>query len=56
LLDFMHRHLCLATENIRSNDEGTQITLSYADWQRILTVEMLLARYTRAVAEPDALD
>jgi pSer/pThr/pTyr-binding forkhead associated (FHA) protein len=56
LLDFLHRHLCLATENIKANDEGTQITLGFADWQRVLAVEILLARYTRAVAEPDLLE
>ncbi len=56
LLDFLHRHLCAATENIRANDEATQVTLGYADWQRVLAVEMLLARYTRAVAEPDLLE
>jgi hypothetical protein len=56
LLDFLHRHLTCATEHTRANEEATQITLTYADWQRILAVEMLLARYTRAVAEPDVLD
>jgi hypothetical protein len=56
LLDFLHRHLTAATENIRTNDDGTQVVLSYADWQRVLAVQMLLARYVRAVAEPDALD
>jgi hypothetical protein len=56
LLDFLHRNLTQATENIRANDEGSQITLSFADWQRVLAVQMLLARYVRAVAEPDALD
>ena len=56
LLDFLHRHLCLATENIRANDEGTQITLGYADWQRILALQMVLARYVRAVAEPEGGD
>jgi pSer/pThr/pTyr-binding forkhead associated (FHA) protein len=55
LLDFLHRHLTNATENIRANDDGTQVTLSYADWQRVLAVQMLLARYVRAVTEPDAL-
>ena len=40
-------HLC---------DEATQVTLSFADWQRVMAVQMLLARYVRAVAEPDALD
>lgn len=56
LLDFLHRHLTAATENIQTNDDGTQVTLGYADWQRILGVQMLLARYVRAIAEPDALE
>ncbi len=56
LLEFLHRHLTQATENISANEEGSQVTLSFADWQRILKVQMLLARYLRAVAEPDALE
>jgi pSer/pThr/pTyr-binding forkhead associated (FHA) protein len=55
MLDFLHRHLNTATENIRANEEGTQVTLSFADWQRIQTIQMLLARYVRAVTEPDVL-
>jgi pSer/pThr/pTyr-binding forkhead associated (FHA) protein len=56
LLDFLHRHLTTATENIRANEDGLQVTLNYLDWQRVLAVQMVLARYVRAVAEPDALD
>jgi pSer/pThr/pTyr-binding forkhead associated (FHA) protein len=56
LLDFLHRHLIHATENINANEDATQVTLSFADWQRVLAVQMLLARYNRAVAEPDMLD
>jgi hypothetical protein len=56
LLDFLHRHLTSATDNIRANDEGSQVTLNYADWQRVVTVQMLLARYVRAIAEPDVLE
>jgi pSer/pThr/pTyr-binding forkhead associated (FHA) protein len=56
LLDFLHRHLTLATENINANDDGTEVKLGFADWQRVLAIQMLLARYVRAVAEPDALD
>jgi pSer/pThr/pTyr-binding forkhead associated (FHA) protein len=56
LLDFLHRHLTAATENIRANDEGTQVTLNYTDWQRVVAVQMLLARYVRAIAEPDVLE
>jgi hypothetical protein len=56
LLDFLHRHLTNATENIRANEEGVQVTLSYGDWQRVMAVQMVLARYVRAVAEPDTLE
>ncbi|HWG41622.1 MAG TPA: FHA domain-containing protein [Gemmataceae bacterium] len=56
LLDFLHRHLTLATENISANEEGSHVTLRFADWQRVLAVQMVLARYVRAVAEPDTLD
>ena len=56
LLDFLHQRLTAATENIQANDEGTQVILCFADWQRVLAVQMVLARYVRAVAEPDALD
>jgi pSer/pThr/pTyr-binding forkhead associated (FHA) protein len=56
ILDFLHHHLTRATENIRANDEGTQVALSFADWQRVLAVQMLLARYLRAVTDPEALD
>jgi hypothetical protein len=56
LLDFLHRHLTSATENIRSSEDASQVTLSFADWQRVMAVQMLLARYVRAVAEPDVLE
>jgi pSer/pThr/pTyr-binding forkhead associated (FHA) protein len=56
LLDFLHRHLTLATENISANEEGSHVTLRYAEWQRVLAVQMVLARYVRAVAEPETLE
>ncbi len=56
LLEFLHQRLTLATENIQANEEGVQIVLSFADWQRVLAMQMVLARYARAVAEPDALE
>lgn len=56
ILDFLHRGLTNATDAIQASDDGTHITLGFADWQRVLAVQMLLARYLRAVAEPDALD
>lgn len=56
ILDFLHQNLVRATEDIRTNEEATQVVLTYADWQRILAVQMLLARYVRAVADPDSLE
>src|SRR5262249_49913679 len=55
ILDFLHRGLSTATENIHANEEGTQISISYVEWQKITAVQMLLARYLRAIVEPDAL-
>lgn len=54
LLEFLHRHLTLATENIRADEAGTQVTLSFADWQRVLALQMVLAQYSRTVSEPEA--
>jgi predicted component of type VI protein secretion system len=56
ILDFLHRGLTCATEQIIAKDDGTQVTLAYADWQRVLAIHMLLARYLRAIAEPDTLE
>lgn len=56
ILDFLHRGLTNATENIQAKEDGTQITLGFADWQKVLLIQMLLARYLRAVAEPDSLN
>jgi pSer/pThr/pTyr-binding forkhead associated (FHA) protein len=55
LLDFLHRQLTRATENIQANDDGSQVVLAFTDWQQVMAVQMLLARYVRAVAEPEAL-
>jgi pSer/pThr/pTyr-binding forkhead associated (FHA) protein len=56
LLEFLHQRLTAATENIQANEEGSQVSLAFADWQRVLAVQMVLARYVRAVAEPEALE
>ena len=56
ILDFLHQGLTQATENIQARDDGTQVTLDYADWQRVVSVQMLLARYLRLVADPPESD
>jgi pSer/pThr/pTyr-binding forkhead associated (FHA) protein len=55
ILDFLHKGLARATENIQANDDATQIVLSFADWQKVLAVQMLLGRYVRAVSDPENL-
>lgn len=52
ILDFMHQGLTQATEQLQAKEDGAQVTLEYADWQRVLAVQMLLARYLRLVADP----
>ena len=52
ILDYLHQGLTQATENIQAKEDGTQVTLEYADWQRLLAVQMLLSRYLRIVADP----
>ena len=54
IIDFLHTGLTLATENIQAKDDGSQVTLGFHDWQKMMAIQMLLARYLRAVAEPDA--
>jgi hypothetical protein len=52
ILDFLHQGLCQATENIQARDDGSQVNLPFADWQRVQAVQMLLARYLRMISEP----
>jgi pSer/pThr/pTyr-binding forkhead associated (FHA) protein len=52
ILDFLHQGLTQATENIQARDDGSQISLPFAEWQRIQAVQMLLARYLRMISEP----
>jgi pSer/pThr/pTyr-binding forkhead associated (FHA) protein len=55
ILDFLHNGLTMATENIQAKEDGTQVTLNYGDWQKVLAIQMLLARYLRAIAEPESM-
>ncbi|SRR5260221_556412 len=55
ILDYLHRGLASACENIAATEEGAQVRLQFPDWQKIQAVEMLLARYLRAIAEPETL-
>jgi pSer/pThr/pTyr-binding forkhead associated (FHA) protein len=53
IFDYLHRGLTLAVENIDANEDGTEVRLGFGEWQTIQAVQMLLARYSRALAEPE---
>jgi pSer/pThr/pTyr-binding forkhead associated (FHA) protein len=55
ILDFLHHGLINATDNIQAKEDGTEVTLNYTEWQRIQAVQMILARYIRAISEPETL-
>lgn len=53
IFDFLHKGLALAAENIQANEEGSEVRLGFAEWQTIQATQMFLARYMRAVADPN---
>jgi len=53
IFDFLHRGLALAAENIQANEDGSEVRLAFAEWQTIQATQMFLARYMRAVADPN---
>jgi predicted component of type VI protein secretion system len=52
ILDYLHQGLTQATENIQAKEDGSQVMLDFNNWQRVMGVQMLLARYLRMVADP----
>ncbi len=55
ILDYLHRGLATATEQIVANEDGSQVRIPFAEWQKVQAVELLLARYLRGIAEPETL-
>ncbi len=53
IFDYLHKGLTTAVENIEANDDGTEVRIGFAEWQTIQAVQMLLARYSRSIAEPE---
>jgi hypothetical protein len=54
ILDYLHKGLTTAVENIEANEDGTEVRIGFAEWQTIQAVQMLLARYARSISEPGA--
>lgn len=53
VFDYLHRALTSSVENIDANDDGTEVTLGFNEWQTVQAVQLLLARYGRTVVEPE---
>jgi pSer/pThr/pTyr-binding forkhead associated (FHA) protein len=56
ILDFLHRGLTSALENIQAGEDAAHVKLPYSEWQKIQIVQLFLARYLRGIADPDSLD
>ena len=56
ILDFLHNGLIKATDEIQAKEDVSEVILQFTDWQRIQAIQMILARYVRAIAEPDTLE
>lgn len=54
ILDYLHRGITSAVENIEANEEGTEVRISFGEWQNIQAVQLLLARYSRMIGEPES--
>lgn len=55
LFEYLHRQLTLATESMCAVDEDSDISLKYSDWQKIQSIHLILAKYARAIIDPDYL-
>jgi predicted component of type VI protein secretion system len=55
IFDYLHRGLTNAVENIESNEDGTEVRLEFAEWHSVQAVQMLLARYSRSISEPEPM-
>lgn len=53
IFDFLHKGLAVAGENIHANEDGSEVRIGFAEWQTIQATQMFLARYMRAVADPE---
>ena len=54
ILELLHSGLAHTLDQVTEIDEGKEVRLDFATWQKLLSLQMLLARYHRAVTEPDS--
>lgn len=53
MLDFLHRSLSTVIPNAQMSEDGTEVHLDFSTWQKLLQTELLLARYCRAITDPE---
>ena len=53
IFDFMHEVLSKAVGDVNANEDGTEVRLSFDEWQAVLGTQAMLARYCRSISEPD---
>ena len=53
MLDFLHRSLGTVIPAAQMSEDGTEVHLDFTTWQKLLQTELLLARYCRAITDPD---
>ncbi|MCS6850876.1 MAG: FHA domain-containing protein [Gemmataceae bacterium] len=56
IFDLLHRAFSASIQDLTFSDDGDQVVVGFADWQKLQTIQTLLARYLRAVTDPDSLN
>jgi len=53
IFDFLHRGITQSIENAEISEDASEVQLGFTEWQTVLAVQSFLARYMRAVADPE---
>ena len=53
IFDYLHRGVSQSIEHAEITEDASQVSLGFNEWQTILAVQSFLARYMRAVADPE---
>jgi len=55
MLTFLHRSLSTVLPAVQTSEDGAEVRLDFPTWQKLLQTELLLARYCRAITDPDSV-
>jgi pSer/pThr/pTyr-binding forkhead associated (FHA) protein len=53
MLGFLHRSLANILPSVQTSEDGTEVRMDFSTWQKLLQTELLLARYCRAITDPE---